>query len=363
MRLGLACGLASVVLFVVAGWLPGVVEGLYSRGLYPWVARGLSTVTGIVPISLAEVSFLLVVLLLPASVVWGFVRARRLDAGRWAALGTGVLWSAGLAGWIWSLFLVLWGFNYAREPLDGPFRLTAAPDRVQSLRWIGTVGARLDALRTGLEEDADGVVVMPDDLDSLDREIAGLQARVLGDAGLPAVSAGRVKPLASSPMLLRWRVSGFYGPFTAEPNIVFPAAPGLLPFVIAHERAHLAGIAEEGEASYVALRTLWASEDPRLRYSAWLALWLHLHPHVRGRAPGVVRDLRAISEFSTRHRGWERPLVAQAYDTYLKAHGVRGGSRSYGRVARLALVHLETFGLPDPPFALRREQSKIIAGN
>jgi hypothetical protein len=352
---GIAAGVAGAALFALARFHPAVVEAVYSKGIYPWIARPLAAVSGLVPLSFAEIGFVLLALLLVAVPAAAWLHARRrLQRGRAGAFRAAAAWTAGLAGWTWLLFLLVWGLNYARQPVERAFALGAPPDPVQTQRWAAAVGARLDRLRAGLEEDERGVVARPGDLPELDREIARLQAAVLEARGLPAVGGGRTKSFLLSPLLVRWRVSGVYGPFTGEPNVVLPAAPGLLPFVVAHERAHLAGVAQEDEASYVAMVTLWASQEPRLRYSAWLELWLHLGRSARGRHPGVVRDLRAISEFSRRHVGWERPLVSGAYDVYLRSHGVPGGTRSYGRVAGLALRHLETFGIPDLPRSLRR---------
>lgn len=356
-RVGLAgaiAGATGVVLFAIGRARPDWVEALYSRSVYPWIARGLAAVSGWLPLSLFEIlvaALLIAVVALPLA---AYLRERRRRRGSVAAaIGVGACWLVALLGGVWLVFLLVWGLNYAREPVDRTFRLGPSPDGVQTRRWVALVGQRLDRLRAGLTEDARGVVRLPEDLGALDRQIARLQARVLRSRGLPAVAGGRTKSFLASRMLLRWRVSGVYGPFTGEPNLVLPAPPGLLPFVIAHERAHLSGIAHEDAASYVALRTLWASRDPRLRYSGWLELWLHLGGSTRGRHPGVVRDILAVREFSQRHAGWERPLVRTVYDAYLRSHGVPGGTRSYGRVAGLALRHLEMYGAPDPPGTLR----------
>lgn len=351
---GALTGGVGVAAFALARANPGAVETLYSQGIYPWIARMLAGASGTLPISLFEIVYGLLLALLAGLPVSAYLWSRRRHgAGRGRALGAAGASLLALGGGAWLVFLLAWGFNYAREPVDRTFGLGPQPDSTQARRWISTIGRRLDRLRAELDEDERGVVRAPQDLDVLDREIARLQAQVLGSRGLPAIRAGRTKRLASSPLLLRWRLSGMYGPFTGEPNVVLPAAPGLLPFTVAHERAHLAGIAQEDAASYVALMTLWASEDPRLRYAAWLELWLHLHRSPRGRHPGVVRDVQAVYEFSRRHGGWEQPVIRRAYDAYLKTHGVEGGTRSYGRVADLALRHLERFGIPDLPTSLR----------
>ena len=189
--------------------------------------------------------------------------------------------------------------------------------------------------------------MMPPDLARLDAHLAEIQGELLAEMGWPRIDGGRTKVLSSSPLLRRWGVSGVYAAFTGEPNVVLPSAPTRLPFTVAHERAHLAGVGPEDAANHIALLTVWRSERPEVRYSGWLALWTYLRVDSRGRHPGVVRDLRAIRRFLAEHRGREAPQVWRAYDRYLKAHGVKEGRRSYGRVARLALAWLAREGFPE----------------
>jgi hypothetical protein len=145
-------------------------------------------------------------------------------------------------------------------------------------------------------------------------------------------------------------VAGFYGPFTGEPNVVQPTPPGDLPFTIAHERAHLSGFASEDAASFVAFLTCWRSQRPEVRYSAWLALWLYVDGQPMNRSDGVKRDLAAIGAFRLAHPpGREIGLIWSVYGRFLRAHGVAGGTASYGRAADLALRWLDRQGLPEEP--------------
>jgi hypothetical protein len=347
-RLGLGLGLGALLVVVIAGRLPGVVEVVYARGLYPPLARGGAAVSGVLPFSLAEVVFVALALAVPLALVGGMVRARRRGRGRLRSFGSGALRALGLAGWIWTLFLLAWGLNYWRVSPPALFRLPPPPELAQRDAIVERIGLRLDALREGLPEDEQGVVQMPP-LAQLEPEIARLQAEVLGEAGLPVITAGRTKSFAASPLLLRWGVSGVYGPFTFEPNIVQPAVPAMLPVVVAHERAHLSGLAWEEAASFVALLTVWRSSRPEVRYAGWLDLWLHLRGVGAERSPGVQRDLAAIARFIREHRGAEAPALWKAYSGYLRAHGVRGGTASYGRVAGMALAWLERYGWPPEP--------------
>jgi hypothetical protein len=83
-----------------------------------------------------------------------------------------------------------------------------------------------------------------------------------------------------------------------------------------------------------------------VRYAGWLSLYLELRRDPTALSPGVKRDIPAISQFLERYRGREAGAVWKTYSGYLKLQGVKGGIRSYGRVAGLALRWLDTHGFP-----------------
>ncbi|MCU0254499.1 MAG: DUF3810 domain-containing protein [Acidobacteria bacterium] len=345
---GLAFGLGAFLAFQVLRRRPALAESLFSAGFYPPAAETLAALSSRVPFSLAELSFGLVALIALAAPVRGWRRARRNDGTRVRAALAAFATLAGTAGWIWAIFLTLWGFNYTR-PLAGQLFALPKAEAPRDAAVVAQIPGILNALRAGLAEDGKGIVAEPSDLAALDDELARLQSEVLADAGLPRVAGGRTKSFVSSPLMLRWGVSGVYGPFTGEPNIALPAAPGTLPFTVAHERAHLQGFAWEEDASFVALLTLWRSPRPELRYAAWLELWMQLRRPPKGLSEAVRRDLTAIAAFQRAHRGREAPAMNRAYSAYLEAHGVKGGVASYARAAGLALRWLAAHGSPDQP--------------
>lgn len=351
-RIGLWLGALFVLLFVISRFTPQLVEQIYARTIYPPLVSVLSVVTSWVPFSLSEWAFGVVALVLLTAPFRGYLRARRVGRSTFGAMKTAAWQTLGEMGWVWSIFLLLWGFNYARVRPAPLFSLMQPVHGAERVALTHRIGERIDRLRMALPEDENGVVVFDHDFAELDHEIRILQTEALSAAGMPTIDVGRTKTFAASPLMLRWGISGAYGPFTGETNLVWPAPPTQAPFVIAHERAHLSGFAWEEAASFVGLLTLWRSEDPKLRYSAWIQLWLEMRRGIDGRHPGVVRDLRAYSDFVRSHRGAEAPAVREVYSTYLKAHGVKGGSRSYGRVASLALRYLDRHGLPPIPASL-----------
>src|SRR5207249_1966491 len=137
-------------------------------------------------------------------------------------------------------------------------------------------------------------------------------------------------------------------------------------FLLAHEWGHLAGFADESEASFVGLLACARSSSPAIRYSGWLALYEHLPEdalraaeqglqkdtavppaparigsggdRVHGLSPLVVADLRAIAERVSRRRSrWISLVSTRTYDRFLKANRVAAGVASYGLVVQLVL--------------------------
>jgi hypothetical protein len=145
----------------------------------------------------------------------------------------------------------------------------------------------------------------------------------------------------------RWTsVDGMVNPFALE----VLSNPDLLPFerpiVAAHEWAHLAGYADESEASFVGWLACLRG-GPAAQYSAWLLMFWQVNGEVTqteraelaaSLAPGPGADLEAIA---ARLRRGEWPLLRnagwQVYDQYLKANRVEEGVRSYSLVVTLVL--------------------------
>ena len=343
-------GIAALGLFAAARHHPAATESLYGRLVYPWVGRALASVSGVVPFSLSDFSSAVVVLSLLSAFPTFYGRMRRSQAPWPRSLAGGLLGLAARAAFWWTAFVVLWGFNYARPFPATAFGLAPRVMKEKVPPLVARIGERLDDVRRLVGEDERGVVAGVETDGTLDADLRALQAELLREVGLPPVDAGRAKWPLSSPLLLRWRVAGFYGPFTGEPNVVRPAPPGDLPFTIAHERAHLSGFAGEDAASFVAFLTCWRSNRPEVRYSAWLTLWRLVDGKADDRSDGVKRDLAAISEFRRTHPpGREVRLVWKGYNRFLEAHGVAGGTASYGRAANLALRWLDRHGLPAEP--------------
>jgi uncharacterized protein DUF3810 len=315
---------AAAVALVLAPLPPELVERWYSRGAYPHLQRALTGLSNPVPFSLFDLVW---VSALAAAAVLVYRSIARFGWIRGAAHITAHLLVA--AALVYLAFLGTWGLNYRRVPMIDkvafdPARITPAAQADLAARTV----AELNRLYAPAHR-------TPASLDDLARAFHDAQA-ALGER-VPIVP-GRPKPTLLGGYFHQTSIAGMTDPFFLEITL----APDLIdverPFVIAHEWGHLAGYADESEASFIAwLACMRAGEAAQ--YSAWLALVGHIGsiPRDPRLTVGPRIDLLTIQ---TRYRHANELLrfaASQSYDKYLKANRVSAGIRSYDAVLQLIL--------------------------
>ncbi len=340
-RLKSACG-AGVFLAACAGaGLPlpqRAVERWYSTGVYPPLQRVLTRVSNLTSIALLDV--LLVCLPIVLAVLT--VREVRQSARARTSLVRWTLRIGVAAAAVYLVFLLAWGLNYRRVPLEQRVRFDA--------RGVTSAAAR-DATRLAVDRlnalYVDAHASPPREAGRVDAALAAAFA----DATMSLGASGRTVPARPKHTLLDVyfrpaAVAGMTDPFFLETLVESDLLPVERPFVIAHEWSHLAGFADEGEANFAGWLTCIRA-DAAAQYSGWLFLFDELASGLpRGdRADAAARlqagpraDLRAIAARLTRD---VKPHVSVAgwrvYDRFLKANRVDAGAASYAQVVRLVL--------------------------
>jgi len=237
----------------------------------------------------------------------------------------------------------MWGLNYRREPLT--VKLDYEPTRITpvALASLSSEGvSRLNRLH--------GEAAVVGDWPAFDEIPAWLGPafdvvqRQLG-ASPPAVP-GRPKPTLLASYFRNAGVDAMMNPWGLEVLVNDAVLPYERPFLVAHEWSHLAGYANEAEASFVGLLVCLAG-DARSRYSAWLYLTPRLVQHLPQTTQAEIwaglddvprAHLRAIAARFTRET---TPIVQRSasvvYDRFLRANRVDAGVASYGLVVDLVL--------------------------
>ena len=330
--LALAAGLAPIA--------PATVERWFSTGLYPTVQRYLTTLSNALPFALLDLFAVAGVLTVVAAVIRAVWLARRTRRVQPVVHLLGNLAFAGAV--VYLTFLALWGFNYRRAPMASRLIVESGAPSSDAVMELGIEAAQqLNALHD--EAHRIGWDDAPSNNEALRAAFISAQ-RTLNEAS--PVEPGRLKGTIFGPYF-RWAsIDGMINPFGLE----VLANPDLLtferPFVAAHEWSHLAGYADEAEASFVGWLACMRA-DPPARYSGWLFLYWQITSEVDevGQAQlasalgaGPRSDLQAVTERLQRGQWpWLRTAGWQVYDQYLKANRVEEGVRSYGKVVTLIL--------------------------
>ncbi len=335
----IAAAAAAALAPTPADW----VERFYSTGAYLVGQPLVTRLSSLVRFALLDLLIVSLVVLLGVG-WWRSVAGVRPGwrASARAALRTGFL-TLGLAAAIYLVFLLMWGLNYRREPLTEKLDYQQTRITQEALFTLSNEAvARLNQLHG--QAAAEGQWPTFDELPVVLGPAFDAAQRQLG-VSRPAVPALPKRTLFA-PYFRSAGVDAMVNPWALEVLVNEAVLPYERPFLVAHEWSHLAGYADESEASFVGLLVCLAG-DARSRYSAWLYLTprlvQYLSQDLQAQVWAVLEDvprehLRAIA---ARFRRDTTPVVQRStsvvYDRFLRANRVDAGAASYGLVVNLVL--------------------------
>jgi hypothetical protein len=307
------------------------VERVYSRTLYLTFQPYVTTASNLSPVALFDIISILV---LGVGVRLLIKDWRRLGF-REAALQC-ALRAVTTAAVVYVLFLVTWGINYRRVPLET--KLDFQRPRISEEGARNLAATSIDRLNAGYSL-AHGREL---DVSALEQSFADAQ-RLLGSERLAVV--GRPKWSLTWPYFRYAAIDGMTVPVVLEVLVNPDVLPFERPTVLAHEWAHLAGYADESEANFVAWITAVRSTDPVAQYSGWLDAYIlttNALPRAARRTlprldDGPREDLRSITARYQRSSPVVRNAAREVYDSYLKANRIEEGIANYGVVLQLIL--------------------------
>lgn len=330
-----------VVALFAAPWPAWMIEHGYARRTYPRIQQVVTSFSNLTAVAVMDVGLML----LAAYLLWRatqFVRAGRergWGSGAWELSRRLVRVAALLA----LAFLLFWGLNYRRVPLEetlggGP---TGGATPAAVLALATTAAQSANVLRdAAVREAADYAGIAARLEPSFQQGLQRLSLPAMQVAGRPKVSR------VLTPFFTAAGVNGMLNPVALE-SIVHPdLLPFERPMVLAHEWAHLAGFADEADASAIAWLAC-VTGDAGLAYSAHFFVVLETAGVLRPDewralratlSAGVLADIEALRARLTRQQPVVRDTAFKVYDGYLKSNRVEDGIRSYSRVVRVLLT-------------------------
>jgi len=244
------------------------------------------------------------------------------------------LWLANLAAGLYLVFFWTWGLNYHRQPLNSKLQLDSS--RMESpaiVEFARRAAVEINRLY--------GEKPNPIDVSNTQAEAVRRVRKVISVIdGADWQGAERIKfSWVGGPWLRAAGVDGLFNPIAHEPIISRTLLDVERPFVIAHELAHVRGYTDEGDANVIAMFATLMSQDPAVRYSGWLSLWLYLRTPETEKLldPGPRQDVQRIFERARAEQvRWVNDFQRTLLDWFLKANSVDEGVHSYSRIVLTA---------------------------
>ncbi len=333
--------MAAPVVALLAALVPipaWIVDSFYSRDMYPWLQRLMTSATNILPFALLDV-ILIVLALAVLRRIYRLIHVARqrsaIDA-TWEAVRR-VIRAASI---LVILFLWSWGFNYRRLPLESAVPGGVSRPTVDALKLAFSDSAALAArLRPLVQPEGRFHSIALELRDPINAALRTLSREPLQTMGEPKFS------LVLSPFFTWSGVTGMMNPLGLETIVLPELLPFERPFVVAHEWGHLSGHADEAEANAIGWLACLKG-DPTLAYSGSLylieesggALPEAVVQELTAKLdPGVRADLEAIAQRMQQQRPAVQRTASRVYGGYLRANRVADGTASYSRALDLIL--------------------------
>ena len=349
------CPARHVVLLVSLAWLAAyfllrgnkaVMNALCRTLVRPWHAFA-GKLFSAVPFSVTE----WVILLLGAlGIVLLILLVVRLIRRRWSkAYRTGMT-VLSVSAALFALFCLWWGVLYYSDSFTEQSGLERRDISVQELETVTKYfAAQANALGEYVERGEDGVFTA--DKDAIFRRSADIYDGAEQIFPCLAAPAVRAKPVVLSRLLSYIHYTGFFFPYTAEANLNADSPACLLPSTIAHELAHLRGVAREDEANFCAVVACMESGDDEYRYSGALLAYIYLGNALYSAdydawkevysslSENVRADLTANNAYWKQFETPAADVSEKVYESFLQTYGDDRGMQSYGACVDLLTVY------------------------
>lgn len=320
----------------------------FNRHIASVLRAALAYITGWIPFSLSE----MLVILIPVITVFTVIFAMRHYADSWhdVFVFCGILLS--IAAIFFSVFTLGFASAYRGSTLDKKLRIERADVSAEELYETSMILAReLNREKSRIVFIEHGFSVMPYGYGEMNDKLIEAYDTACEKYDFIQKLNSNLKPVMLSEPMSYTHITGVYTFFTGEANINVAFPDYTIPYTAAHELAHQRGIAREDEANFVAFLVCMESNDPYIRYSAYLNLYEYVSSALYSASPELYKavnstldiniryEMKSYSDFFKKYQNSVASEVTEAVnDTFLTIQGTEG-TKSYGMVVDLAVAY------------------------
>lgn len=354
LHIWLLCDLCALTLFyLVRGntvWMNAIAQHVTAP-----LRRGIASVTYLTDVSIMEVLCILLVIAVPAYVLWSIAAVIRKKGHRLHRAYSAVLGLVCMGLGLWAAFCLLWGINCWTDSFQTRSGIYAQPVSQEELTKVTAYFAqKLTDCADDVARDENGAFAVPYEAilaaaphvyDAVEQEFPFLS---YDDPGVKGVHFSRIMSYLD--------FTGIFCPFTAESNVNIDCPASRLGETVAHELAHQRGIFSEQECNFLGILASTTCGDAAYEYAGWASAFIYAGNALCSVDPETYWAIRATLpeevevDFALSAAYWEQfadktpqKVSNTVYDGVLKAWGEELGIRSYGTVADLLVTYYKDF--------------------
>ncbi|SCH61480.1 DUF3810 domain-containing protein [Romboutsia sp. 1001713B170207_170306_H8] len=353
----------SILLNYVASKNPLFIEKYYTQCFNKIIVQVLSNLSGIFPFSIYEVIVYVIIM----SIIIFFIYTLHLIINHRSKLirfiKSSIFNILSLISITYFLFIILWGLNYNKLPLESILIRQYNINNNTSLTRINHDISDLKKLYEFLiEKTNESKNLAVNDKNNIVNYKNTINRAHLGFDAISHIipnldgKYSNPKYILSSKLMCYTGITGIYFPFTGESNVNIAIPHTSLSSTILHEMAHQRGYASEDEANFIAYLSAINHPDKDFVYSGYrLALsytaltlknidfnaYTKLNQNLSNE---VINDIKYNSKFWSKYSGKINEISDNINNSYLKSNGIKEGTENYSKMVNLLLTYYSLYG-------------------
>lgn len=355
----------SILINTISSRYPYFIEKYYSISINKFIVAILSNISGIFPFSLYELTIYLIVISIVSFIIYTIYIIISNPNKLKVFIKNSLLNILSIISIAYFLFIILWGLNYNRIPLETTLIESYNLKYNKSISSIDKTKEGLANLYEFLIENANEarkLVKSSNGIMKANTDYKGIINRAyLGYESildfLPNLSGNysNAKYVMSSKLMCYTGITGIYFPFTGEANVNIAIPDIYIPSTTLHEMAHQRGYASEDEANFIAYLASINHPDIDFKYSGYILALNHTANALysvdydtyvtlsKNISEDVLDDLKNNRDFWDKYEGKIDDISNEINNNYLKANGVSEGVKSYGKMVDLLLTYYSLY--------------------
>lgn len=354
-RILIILDIVFLLLLIIFNLNPSLNETIYSKGIYPILAWAVGVFTDLVSFSITELILIVFILVLIIRLILAIHKCIKRYRSFKNIFFHFLKQTFIVVSIVFVWFYFMWGFNYFRLPLESKVKALSIRKEVDEDLFYKVMNLTIDKANNLYTSSITRNNYSYKDLNETVNDAVAITIEEMDDIKLyPAkkmkVSLNNILEITNN--------LGVISPFFLESHFSKELIDAEFPFIMAHEKSHLFGYANETEANYIAFISCIKSKNKYLQYSAYSQIlryflsqyqkeckekygddeWEEKYKEVLLKIRKEVRDeyiqqKKRYEKYNTFLSQWMRSL----YNVYLKINNIPEGIKAYSRVVKLIL--------------------------